>query len=159
MESKTTTQQNKMLHALFKDIAKALNEEGISMQEFIKDSFEMMPDEHSIKYLFKQLANKAYGVDSTQKLNSNQIDKLLHMFQLKLGGYGIELDLPENNMQENKELEGCPCGNDCCTYLKRDYKNVKYSTFTPSHDCDDDFCEDCHITGCPYCNATCGCEV
>ena len=84
-----------MLHALFKDIAKGLCDEGISMQEFIKDSFEMMPDEHSIKYLFKQLANKAYGVDSTQLLSTKQINTLLDMFTKKLGGYGIELDLPE----------------------------------------------------------------
>lgn len=95
MESKTTTQQNKMLHALFKDIAKGLCDEGISMQEFIKDSFEMMPDEHSIKYLFKQLANRAYGVDSTQKLSTQQINTLLDMFINKCGGYGVEIKLPE----------------------------------------------------------------
>ena len=92
---KTSTQQNKMLHALFKDIAKGLNDEGITMQEFIKDSFEMYADEHSIKWLFKQLAQKAYGVDSTQKLSTTQINTLLDMFIKKLGGFGIELTLPE----------------------------------------------------------------
>jgi len=92
---KTSTQQNKMLHALFKDIAKGLNDEGITMQEFIKDSFEMYADEHSIKWLFKQLAQKAYGVDSTQKLSTTQINTLLDMFTLKLSNYGIELTLPE----------------------------------------------------------------
>ena len=90
-----TKQQNKMLHAVFKDIAKGLNEEGISMQEIIKDSFEMMPDADSIKYLFKQLANKAYGVDSTQDLSTQQINNLLDVFIKKFGGYGIEISLPE----------------------------------------------------------------
>lgn len=85
-----------MLHALFRDIANGLNAEGITMQEFISDSFEMYADEHSIKYIFKQLANKAYGVDSTQKLSTQQINTLLDLFTKKLGGYGIELKLPED---------------------------------------------------------------
>lgn len=91
----TSVQQNKMLHALFRDIAKGLNDEGITMQEFIKDSFDMYPDEHSIKYLFKQLAMKAYNVESTQDLNNTQINTLLDVFAKKLGGYGITLDIPE----------------------------------------------------------------
>ena len=92
---KTSTQQSKMLHALFRSIAKGLNEEGITMQEFISDSFEMYADEHSIKYIFKQLANKAYGVGSTQKLTTNQINTLLDMFINKCGKFGVEIKLPE----------------------------------------------------------------
>ena len=92
---KITPKQNNLLHALFNDFAKGLCDEGISMQEFIRDSFEMMPDEHSIKYLFKQLAKKAYGVDSTQKLSTKQINTLLDMFTKKLGGFGVEVKLPE----------------------------------------------------------------
>lgn len=95
MENKTTIQQNKMLHAVFRDIAKGLNDEGITMQEFIKDSFEMYPDQESIKYLFKQLAKKAYGVDSTQSLSTKQINTLLDMFIKKCGGFGVEIKLPE----------------------------------------------------------------
>jgi len=97
IDMKRSTQQNKMLHALFKDIAKGLNDEGITMQELIKDSFDMYADEHSIKYLFKQLANKAYGIDSTTELNTKQINTLIDMFTKKLGGYGIELVLPESH--------------------------------------------------------------
>lgn len=92
---KTTIQQNKMLHAIFKDWAKALNQEGISMQEIIKDSFDMMPDADSLKYLFKQVAFKMYGVDSTQKLSTAQINNLLDVFIQKFGGYGVETNLPE----------------------------------------------------------------
>jgi hypothetical protein len=92
---RTTQQQNKMLHAVFKDWAKALNEEGISMQEIIKDSFQMMPDADSLKYLFKQVAFKAYGVDSTQKLSTAQINNLLDIFIKKFGGFGVETNLPE----------------------------------------------------------------
>lgn len=92
---KTSTQQSKMLHAVFRDIARGLNDEGVTMQEFISDSFEMYADEASVKYIFKQLANKAYGVDSTQKLTTNQINTLLDMFINKCGGYGVEIKLPE----------------------------------------------------------------
>lgn len=140
MENKTTIQQSKMLHALFRDIAKALNEEGITVQEFFEDSFEMIITIDSIRYLFpnmkkvpdgiceqlaidlldegytlnfflkesnlifsldlikdvfKQLAKKAYGVESTQRLNSKQIETLIDMFVHKLGGYGIEVEFPE----------------------------------------------------------------
>ena len=84
-----------MLHALFRDIAKGLNDENITTQEFIKGSFEMYADEHLIKYFFKQLAHKAYGVSSTQELSNKQITTLLDLFIKKLGGFGIEINLPE----------------------------------------------------------------
>ena len=84
-----------MLHALFRDWARALQDEGITMQELIKDSFEMYPTEDSIKYLFKQLSEKAFGVKSTQELSGEQIETLLDLFTLKLGSFGIESNLPE----------------------------------------------------------------
>lgn len=84
-----------MLHALFRDWAKGLCDEGITMQELIKDSFEMYPTQDSIKYLFKQLAGKAFGVKSTQDLSREQIETLLDMFIKKVGGFGVETNLPE----------------------------------------------------------------
>ena len=93
--NKITVQTNKMLHAIFRDIAKGLRDENITTQEFIKGSFEMYADEHLIKYFFKQLSEKAYGVSSTQELSNRQIEALLDVFILKLGGYGIEINLPE----------------------------------------------------------------
>lgn len=93
--NKITIQTNKMLHAVFRDIARGLRDEDITVQEFIKGSFEMYADEHLIKYFFKQLSEKAYGVSSTQELSNQQIETLLDVFIKKLGGFGVELQLPE----------------------------------------------------------------
>ena len=90
--ARITPDQNRKLHALFRDIASALADQGITMQELIKDSFEMMPTEDSVKYLTKQLLNKAWGLSSTQEMNNSQYSTVIDMWAKKTGGYGVEID-------------------------------------------------------------------
>lgn len=45
---------------------------------------------------------------------------------------------------------GCPCQEDCCK---------KADTYTPSHECDQDFCEECYATTCYNCYDKCYCDL
>lgn len=87
-----STEQNKKLHALFRDIANALADEGVTVQELIRDSFEMIPTEESIKWITKQLLNKAWGLSSTQEMSNEQYSTVIDMWAKKTGGHGVEID-------------------------------------------------------------------
>jgi hypothetical protein len=90
-----TPKQNDMIHPVFRDIANGLANEGISIQELIKDSFELIPTEGAIKELTKIIIKQHWGLTSTQQLNTQQIDILIDMWAKKCGKYGVEINLPE----------------------------------------------------------------
>lgn len=90
--ARITPQQNKKLHATFRDIANALADEGITMQELIKESFEMMPTEDSIKYLTKQLILQAWGLKSTQDMSNEQLSTVIDIWAKKTGRYCVEVN-------------------------------------------------------------------
>ncbi len=51
-------------------------------------------------------------------------------------------------MNEEKKYSDCPCCGECCE---------KPALFTPEHECDKDFCEDCYCTECKNCGKA-GCH-
>ncbi len=95
MENKTTDKQRNMLHAIFGDVANATANEGISLQEIIAESFELIPTKEAIKEITKIVMKQHWGITSTNDLSSQQIDTLIHMWQKKVGKWGIEIDIPE----------------------------------------------------------------
>ena len=84
-----------MIHAMFEDIARDCNDNNITMQMIIKDSFDIPVTKDAVKFLFKSIAMFAFGKDSTQKLSAKEIDTILMAFSKKFGSYGISINLPE----------------------------------------------------------------
>jgi hypothetical protein len=90
-----TIQQNKMLHALFKQIAGKCNESGITVQQLISETFEIEVTPEIVKSITKQLTDKIIKKSSTTKYDTNDIDMVIDMWVNKLAKDGIELELPE----------------------------------------------------------------
>lgn len=93
----TSDKQRKMLHAMFGEIANQLAENGVTMQQLISKSFDLIPNKDSVKALTKIIIKHQWNLDSTNNLSSKQIDILIDMWVKKLGEeFGIELTTPED---------------------------------------------------------------
>ena len=84
-----------MLHAMFKDLARDCQDNNVTMQMVIQESFDIPMTDEGIKFLFKAIAQHVFGKKSTQELSAKEIDTILMAFSKKFGGFGIEVKLPE----------------------------------------------------------------
>ena len=73
VEKQRSELQSKALHKCCEDIANVLIENNITLNAIIKN-LEIRPTKESIKEVYKAIAYAKFGVDSTTKLKSNQID-------------------------------------------------------------------------------------
>ena len=89
------TQQNKFMHALFKQIAEKCNESGITVQMLLEPMFEVEVTPEIVKSITKQLTEKLIKKDSTTKYSTQDIDMVIDMWVKKLAKDGLELELPE----------------------------------------------------------------
>ena len=80
---------------MFDDIARDCNDNNITMQMIIKDSFDIPVTKDGIKFLFKAIAMFAFGKSSTQELSTQEINTVIMAFSKKFGSHGIEINLPE----------------------------------------------------------------
>jgi len=76
-----TNLQNRALHLWFKQVADFMNSKGIP---FIIMGIDCLFTETIVKDIFKQLASVLYDIDSTTKLNTQQINEIFDFYSKRL---------------------------------------------------------------------------
>ncbi len=99
-KSKRTLQQNKALHKLFTQMSDTFNTLGLDMRVVLKPDYKIWWTMESIKEnIVKPIAQAMYNVDSTTKLERQQIDpiweELVHAVS-KITGETIPFPSREN---------------------------------------------------------------
>lgn len=93
-----TDQQNKALHVLFKEIADALNEHGLTVQEVLAQTMEFDWNERLVKEnIWKRAQQKILGKQSTTQLDKqmeiDQVYDTVNRWLAHLKKDGIELGI------------------------------------------------------------------
>lgn len=104
MEKQRTLKQNNSIHKYCELLAKELNTLGLDMRIVLKPDYRIWWTTESIKEnIFKPVVNAMYSVDSTKKLEKQQVDKVHEQIMQMLGEkFGVEY-IPFPSI-ENKEL-------------------------------------------------------
>jgi len=104
MEKQRTLKQNNSIHKYCELLAKELNTLGLDMRVVLKPDYRIWWTTESIKEnIFKPVVNAMYSVDSTTKLEKQQVDKVHEQIMQMLGEkFGVEY-IPFPSI-ENKEL-------------------------------------------------------
>lgn len=92
MEKQRTLKQNNSIHKYCELLAKELNTLGLDMRIVLKPDYRIWWTTESIKEaIFKPVAKAMYNVDSTTKLQTNQVDKVHEQIMQMLGEkHGVE---------------------------------------------------------------------
>jgi hypothetical protein len=69
-----TALQNRCLHKWFKESADECLNQGVCVDDIIGSVMNLQVDEDFIKWLYKRIAKKKYGVNSTTKLTTKQVN-------------------------------------------------------------------------------------
>lgn len=88
-----TPQQNKAMHVYFEEVADLLNESGISVQLFLKD-FEIDYSKEMIKGIWRRIAEKKFGKESTADLTTRELQDIFEEFNRQVSKHGIHLPFP-----------------------------------------------------------------
>jgi hypothetical protein len=102
-----TNQQRKSLHLYLSQVAHVANNQGLTLQDMVKvmKKLEVKPNTVNLKEVFvKPYIQSAYGIDSTNKLDSVQITETYDALN-KLFGFYWDISLPfPSNEPENHLL-------------------------------------------------------
>lgn len=93
MENKRTIQQNKALHKYCTEVAKELNDSGVTVSAFVKDiqaDFSM----ETVKMMWRAFAKAKYGKDSTTELTTKQINEIYDECNRHISQFGIHVAFP-----------------------------------------------------------------
>lgn len=102
-EKQRTIQQNNSIHLGCTQIADLLIEHGISLSVAIKN-LDVRPTMHSIKDVFRSIANAKYGIESTSELTTWQVNEVWKDLAKALEeSTGIPIYFPSNEMLINPE--------------------------------------------------------
>ena len=90
-----TGQQRKAIEVYCREVAKALNNEGVTFNDMVKaiEKAEVMPTQENVKVLFQAMCHAMYKTHHTSKLETNQVDKVYESFNLWLAHH-FELHIP-----------------------------------------------------------------
>lgn len=93
---KRTNQQNKAIHILFTEYAKALNEAGFDMRKTLKPSIAIPWTGRSVKeFLWKPIQKAQLNKTSTTELTTVEIDEVFDTINRHLGErIGIHIPFP-----------------------------------------------------------------
>ena len=96
-----TLRQNNAMHLWFTQVAEALNDAGLTIQDIIK--VERSWTMESFKELvYKHYLLKKYGKKSTTKMTKEEMDKIFDDINLWLGEKGVHVPFPSiENMIQN----------------------------------------------------------
>jgi hypothetical protein len=84
--------QNSALHLWFTQVAETLNEQGMDVRTFIKDSVEIPWSAHMVKeLLWRKLQETMTGKKSTTQINTEEINKIMDVIIRTAGERGVEL--------------------------------------------------------------------
>lgn len=92
-ESLRTTRQNKALHRYCQEVAKELNDAGVSVEAFVKNiqaDFSM----ETVKMMWRAFAKAKYGKDSTTELTTKQINEIYDECNRHIAQFGIHVAFP-----------------------------------------------------------------
>ena len=102
-EKQRTVLQNNSIHLGCTQIADVLIEHGISLSVAIKN-LDVRPTMHSIKDVFRSIANAKYGVESTSELSTWQVNEVWKDLAKALEeSTGIPIYFPSNEQLINQE--------------------------------------------------------
>lgn len=93
MQNTRTGSQNNSLHLYCRELAKELNESGISQSVFFKD-IEADYSEETIKDLFRSFAKAKYGKDKTSQLTTKELSDLYEEVNRHTSKLGIHIPWP-----------------------------------------------------------------
>ena len=102
-EKQRTVLQNNSIHLGCTQIADVLIEHGISLSVAIKN-LDVRPTMHSIKDVFRSIANAKYGVESTSELSTWQVNEVWKDLVTAISSStGVEINFPSNEQLINPE--------------------------------------------------------
>lgn len=93
METKRTLQQNKALHKYCIEVAKELNDAGVTVEAFVKNiqaDFSM----ETVKMMWRAFAKAKYGKESTTELTTKQINEIYDECNRHIAQFGIHVAFP-----------------------------------------------------------------
>ena len=97
MEKQRTISQNKSLHKMFDEVARAMLEQGIERKTVVQDldTFSCPIDAAFIKEVWRAIMFTQTGKQSTTEMTTSEIDKVYDTFNLFLGeNYGVHIPFP-----------------------------------------------------------------
>ena len=90
-----SSRQNRALHLWYKQVADALNENGIDIRTFFKDGVEVQWNAEIIKGMWKIVQKIMFDKESTTKLlKSKEIDEIFDVFNRKFAEKGLHVPFP-----------------------------------------------------------------
>lgn len=99
-----TTKQNSALHLLFTIVSSQLNEMGVDFQYFgLKgQTLSMRHTPHLVKEMvWKPIQKALFDIDSTTKINTEQINEIVDVLAKFFGDKGIVIEFPSRETLEN----------------------------------------------------------
>lgn len=96
-EKKRSTQQNKAIHKMFEEVARAMLEQGIERRTVVQDldAYTCPIDAQFIKEVWRAIMYTQTGLQSTTQLSGGQVDKVYDTFNRFLGeNYGVHVPFP-----------------------------------------------------------------
>jgi len=96
IESRRTLAQNRSLHKLMKELSDECLEKGITINDIVKDGYEVEATPENLKMLWKKLQTALFGTKSTTELKkTGQIDIVYRNFnQILIERTKGEVSLP-----------------------------------------------------------------
>jgi hypothetical protein len=98
-----TAAQNRAMHVYFTEVADLLNESGLSVQVFLKD-FEIDYSKEMIKGIWRAIAMKKYGKDSTADLTTQELQGVYEEFNRHTSKHGFHLPFPSAAADYDEEF-------------------------------------------------------
>ena len=93
--TKLTGQQRKALHLYFNWVAEAFNDAGLDMRAVLKPEVEIPWNKDTVKeYMWKPIMKLQVNRDSTNDMDTSEVDLVFDTFNRHLARHGIELSFP-----------------------------------------------------------------
>lgn len=105
-----TDAQNRAIHLYCAQLADALDREGHTLQNVVEriKKAEIRPTQENIKEtVFKPMAKALFGVDSTTKLTTSQVDRVYEMVNAFIGReFHLYIPFPCDDQKQLENLGG-----------------------------------------------------
>jgi hypothetical protein len=92
-----TLKQNNSMHLYYEMVASQLNDNGLDMRKFLKESFDIHWTGQNVKeYIWKPVQTVLFGSKSTTKIKKAEVSQVYDVINRKLAEHGIHVPFPEN---------------------------------------------------------------
>lgn len=96
MEKQRTLQQNKSLHVYFSEVARELNNQGITVDVLLQN-MEVDISEHLVKDMFREIGRKKFGKTSTAHLTTKELQECWEEINRHLAPLEIHVPYPSQS--------------------------------------------------------------